>query len=78
LDEPIPSDPEHLHFGAGQTQATITLTPGRHKLQLLLGDANHVPHDPPIYSKQITVFAGVTVHHRKPTHRKHHHRRSAG
>jgi hypothetical protein len=56
LDQPIPNDENHLHFGAGQTEATITLTPGRHTLQLLLGDAQHVPHDPPVYSQPITVF----------------------
>ena len=59
LDQPIPNDENHLHFGAGQTEATITLTPGRHTLQLLLGDAQHVPHDPPVYSKPITVIVGV-------------------
>jgi len=58
LDQPIPSDENHLHFGAGQTEATITLTPGRHTLQLLLGDADHVPHDPPVFSTPITVIAG--------------------
>ena len=57
LGEPIPTDFNHLHFGAGQTEAQITLTPGRHTLQLLLGDASHVPHDPPVFSKQITVIA---------------------
>ena len=55
LDEPIPNDFNHLHFGAGQTEATVTLSPGRHTLQLLLGDANHVPHDPPVMSQPITV-----------------------
>ena len=59
LDEPIPSDENHLHFGAGQTEATITLTPGKHTLQLLLGDANHVPHQPPVYSTPITVIVGT-------------------
>jgi hypothetical protein len=58
LDQPIPSDENHLHFGAGQTEANITLTPGRHTLQLLLGDADHVPHDPPVFSTPITVVAG--------------------
>jgi hypothetical protein len=57
FDEPIPNDESHLHFGAGQTEATITLTPGKHTLQLLLGDANHVPHDPPVFSPPLTVFA---------------------
>jgi hypothetical protein len=57
LDQPIPSDENHLHFGDGQTEGTITLTPGRHTLQLLFGDADHVPHDPPVYSPPITVIA---------------------
>jgi hypothetical protein len=56
LDQPIPNDFNHLHFGAGQTEAAVNLTPGKHTLQLLLGDANHVPHNPAIMSKQITVF----------------------
>ena len=60
FDEPIPNDENHLHFGAGQTEATITLTPGKHTLQLLLGDANHLPHDPPVFSRPITVIASDT------------------
>jgi hypothetical protein len=55
LDQPIPLDFNHLHFGAGQTEAQITLTPGVHTLQLILGDENHVPHDPAVYSKPIKV-----------------------
>jgi hypothetical protein len=55
LDQPIPNDFNHQHFGAGQTEATITLTPGKHTLQLLLGDADHVPHNPPVMSKPITI-----------------------
>jgi len=55
LDQPIPNDFHHLHFGAGQTEATITLPLGKHKLQLLLGDAKHIPHNPPVYSQPITV-----------------------
>lgn len=54
-DGPIPNDFNHLHFGAGQTQGEVTLTPGPHTLQLVLGDADHVPHDPPVMSKKITV-----------------------
>ena len=54
-NEPIPQDKNHLHFGAGQTEARIELPPGKHTLQLLLGDENHVPHQPPLYSKVITV-----------------------
>lgn len=56
LDQPIPSDRNHLHFGAGETEARIELPPGKHTLQLLLGDRDHRPHDPPVYSKKITVI----------------------
>ncbi len=53
FDQPIGGDVKH--FGGGQTQTQVTLTPGTHTLQLILGDMNHVPHDPPVYSEQITV-----------------------
>jgi hypothetical protein len=55
LDEPIPSDHNHLHFGLGQTEARLDLPAGKHTIQLLLGDENHTPHQPPLYSKPITV-----------------------
>lgn len=55
LDEPIPADAQHIHFGGGQTRATVDLPPGRHTLQLLLADGNHVPHDPPVMSDPITI-----------------------
>ena len=53
--EPIPQDKAHLHFGAGQTEAHIELAPGKHTLQLVLGDAKHFPFNPPIISKKITI-----------------------
>lgn len=52
---PIPADANHLHFGKAQTETDVTLTPGKHTLQLELGDKNHVPFDAPILSKKITV-----------------------
>lgn len=55
LDEPIPADDNHVHFGGGQTEVQVELEPGEHSLQLLLGDLNHIPHDPPIMSDAITV-----------------------
>jgi hypothetical protein len=55
LDRPVPSDEHHRHFGGGQTETTIELEPGRHTLQLLLGDKNHIPHDPPVMSERITI-----------------------
>lgn len=55
LNAPIPADATHLHFGKGQTETAITLTPGKHTLQLILGDQLHMPHDPAVVSKKITV-----------------------
>ena len=53
LDQPMGNPP--LHFGGGQTETTVTLEPGEHTLQLILGNHLHVPHDPPIVSEKITV-----------------------
>ncbi len=54
-DYPLPADDNHKHFGKGQTEAELTLAPGTHTLQLLVGDANHIPHDPALASPKITV-----------------------
>ena len=55
LDEPLPADERHLHFGGGQTQYDLELSPGTHTLQLVLGDRLHRPHDPPVISDKITI-----------------------
>lgn len=55
MTESIPNDRNHLHFGAGETEARIELPPGKHTLQLLLGDKDHIPHNPPVQSKKITI-----------------------
>ena len=55
LDQPIPNDFNHLHFGGGQTETELTLSPGEHTLQLLLGDKDHIPHTPPVMSSRIKV-----------------------
>jgi hypothetical protein len=55
MDEPIPTDDKHRHFGGGQTEATITLPPGQHTLQFLLGDWTHIPHKPAVMSEKITI-----------------------
>jgi len=55
LDQPIPADARHVHFGKGQTEATIELSAGKHTLQLLLGDHLHRPHQPPVVSERITI-----------------------
>ncbi|MES0812959.1 DUF4399 domain-containing protein [Roseibium sp. SCPC15] len=55
LNEPIPADEQHVHFGGGQTETTIELPPGTHELQLVLGDWTHIPHNPPVMSDRITI-----------------------
>lgn len=50
-----PMGADVIHFGGGQTETTVTLEPGQHTLQLILGDKNHVPHEPVVMSKKITV-----------------------
>ena len=52
---PLPATDKIVHFGKGQTETTLTLTPGKHTLQLLLADMNHVPHEPLVISKKITI-----------------------
>ncbi|WP_449430679.1 DUF4399 domain-containing protein [Pseudomonas putida] len=52
---PLPAGPQVLHFGKAQTEATITLSPGKHTLQLLLGDQYHVPFKPSVESQKVTV-----------------------
>jgi hypothetical protein len=54
-NEPIAQDKTHLHFGAGQTEGRIDLPPGKHTLQLVLGDAKHYPFNPPLVSDKITI-----------------------
>lgn len=51
----LPSDENHRHFGGGQTQVTLDLAPGKHTLQLVMGDAGHVPHSTPVTSDVITI-----------------------
>ncbi len=53
LDKPLGSDVKH--FGGGQTQTTLTLPKGQHTLQLILGDHRHIPHNPAVVSKKITI-----------------------
>ena len=56
LNESIPADKNHIHFGKGQTQTLLALDPGEHTLQLLFGDWMHVPHAEPIFSEKIKIF----------------------
>ena len=55
LNLPIPADANHVHFGGGQTETTVKLSPGKHTLQLNLADALHMQFDPPVLSPKITI-----------------------
>ena len=56
LGMPIPASDNHVHFGDGRTETELTLAPGEHTLQMLLGDHMHIPHDPPLASERITIL----------------------
>ncbi|MGH8208167.1 MAG: DUF4399 domain-containing protein [Steroidobacteraceae bacterium] len=55
LSQPLPATDKIVHFGKAQTETTLKLPPGKHTLQLLLADQNHIPHNPPVLSKKITI-----------------------
>ena len=55
LDAPLPATDKVMHFGKGQTETTVTLAPGRHTLELVFADYQHIPFDPPLHSKKITI-----------------------
>jgi len=55
LDAPLPATDKIVHFGKGQTETVVTLAPGKHTLELLFADYLHVPFDPPLHSKKITI-----------------------
>jgi hypothetical protein len=55
LAAPLPASEKVVHFGKGQTETTLSLPPGKHTLQLVLGDAGHVPHNPAVISRKITI-----------------------
>lgn len=55
LSLPLPANEKTIHFGKGQTETTLTLPPGKHTLLLVLGDSLHVPHDPAVISKKISI-----------------------
>ena len=86
LTQPITVDGQHIHFGKGQTETMVTLPPGKHTLQLQLGDWTHIPFNKPVQSEVISITvkaenAGKTpadakaklVTKPEPHHHHHHH-----
>jgi Domain of unknown function (DUF4399) len=83
MTQPITVDEQHVHFGKGQTETMVTLPPGKHTLQLMLGDWTHVPFKAPVQSEVITITVKEQASELKPTTRAmmdeketHHHHHS--
>jgi hypothetical protein len=55
MDQPLPKDAQHIHFGKGQTETELTLAPGKHTLQLVFADANHIPQEPALVSRPVHI-----------------------
>ena len=55
LENPLQADDNHRHFGGGQSETALDLKPGAHTLQLIIGDHNHIPHDPALLSEKISI-----------------------
>src|SRR6266852_412234 len=55
MTQPLISDAQHIHFGKGQTETTVTLPPGKHTLQLVLANGTHIPFNPPVQAEFITI-----------------------
>ena len=55
LSAPLPATDKIVHFGKGQTETSLNLAPGKHTLQLLLADQSHIPHNPPVLSRKISI-----------------------
>ncbi len=56
LNAPLPATDKIKHFGGGQTETQLSLSPGKHTLQLVLGNHHHIPHSSPVISKKITIL----------------------
>ena len=56
LNTPLPATDKIKHFGGGQTETQLSLSPGKHTLQLVLGNHHHIPHSSPVISKKITIL----------------------
>ena len=54
----IPSDATHLHFGKGQTETEVALTPGKHRLTLQFADGAHRS-----YGEELSSTIEVVVAH---------------
>ncbi len=56
FDEEIPADRNYVHYGKGYSEGRVKLPPGKHTLQLVFADHEHIVHNPPVFSEKITVY----------------------
>ena len=54
MDHPIPYDNHHRHLDNGESEITLPLPPGKHTLQLVVGDEEHEPFEE-LVSEKITI-----------------------
>ncbi|MEL0028756.1 MAG: DUF4399 domain-containing protein [Perlucidibaca sp.] len=55
LSQPIPGSAQVIHYGGGQIESTVELKPGKHTLQLLMGDWKHLPQQPAVMSEKVVI-----------------------
>ncbi|MBC7564323.1 MAG: DUF4399 domain-containing protein [Gemmatimonadaceae bacterium] len=51
----IPADSLHVHYGKGQIEVSVPMTPGRHVLRAVLGDYTHKMISMQLVSKPVTI-----------------------
>jgi hypothetical protein len=52
----VPMDEKHIHLMHGETKAVVTLVPGKHTFQLIVGGEDHVIRAQAPHSKLITIM----------------------
>ena len=52
----VPMDPKHIHYGKGQTETTVELTPGEHTLTMQFANGAHLS-----YGEAMSTTIKVTV-----------------
>ena len=60
----------NLRLGLAGTEVEVTLKPGPHTLQLLFGDKDHIPHNPPLLSAPIRVVVVAPADTAPPVRKK--------
>ncbi len=52
----VPKDEKHIHYGKGQTEAEITLSPGEYTLTMQFADGSHLS-----YGEKLSSTIKITV-----------------